>query len=754
MDSKSDRIQQSRPLRIGNRGFLIGLAVLALIACIIVVPHLDRPFYGLHSWAKASGAWAARSHVKYGWDYTHGMSTWAVGDPPPEDPGRYMDHPQLMVNLLALVFWVAGSTGEWVVRLLELVLTILCTWVLAMTAKRLCTPLVGLLTGLLFLMFPLTAFFGGGGWTMLAGLLAVYFYLSLIGKTDQLHPRRLAWGMGLGLSLFFMLSLGWAGLFVAMAMGVHYAGWSLTRTDRSMVPMLINAALWVAGIIGLATGFSWWFVLFGVSVVFTIGWLAVTGRRVHWDIVLPLVLGSGLAFGTNILVMLWGYDWDFGKIIALYRWRSAKGEMEAFAWGPWFATLGEYAVTNFTVPGLVVAMGYSLVVLVERLTHWIQGSAAIDGSGLSKSSPETQDKMEQNRELFAGAAPFPAMSLWFLIPFFQWFVLRGALWKHQTWERPVAPALALGGALGLVWVYHKLRGLPQLVRLLAPAALLVVILGFCVGGTVHYYSTRWQHPARISMFQKLHDAMEPDEDLLSLDPFIVNQHESKGAFYRPEIAWYLDREIVTPVSNYRLFRTLRKVGKQTGNWELAWTQTAELLIRHIEKRRAEGAYPFLLVPFHAPVWSPDGEHFHGHIDIRPMIQILSEHYPVWLQIDPKPSKPAEGIQGFRAGMTGYVIFDLREKSGPSVEEEDRQAATSSEMQLHSFKKSNDLGHPRQRTGLPQAELLPVVHQLFGTSAYERVGVQAVPFSPPSLPHELSQPRVRAVPGTEGVHRQL
>jgi len=674
MDSKSGRIQQGRPLRIGNRGFLVGLGVLALIACIIVVPHLDRPFYGLHSWAKASGAWAARSHVKYGWGYTHGMSTWAVGDPPPEDPGRYMDHPQLMVNLLALVFWVAGSTGEWVVRLLELVLTILCTWVLAVTAKRLCTPVVGLLTGLLFLMFPLTAFFGGGGWTMLAGLLAVYFYLSLIGKTDQPRPRPVAWAVGLGMSLFFMLSLGWAGLFVAMAMGVHYAGWSLIQVDKPKAPMLVNAALSVAGLVGLATGFSWWFVLFGVSVVFTIGWLAATGRRVHWEIVLPLVVGAGLAFGTNILVMLWGYDWDFEKIIDLYRWRSAKGEMKEFAWGPWFITLWQYAVTNFTVPGLVVALGYSLVVLVDRLAFWIQGGDGSNGSDRPRPCAVGDGDDNRNQKLFAGAAPFPAMSLWFLIPFFQWFVLRGALWKHQTWERPVAPALALAGALAMVWIYQKLRRLPQFVRLLAPAAVLALIVGFCVGGTAQYYSTRWQHPGKIAMFQKLNNAMAPDEDLLSLDPFIVNQHKSKGAFYRPEVAWYLDRDIVTPVANYKLLQTLQQVKERTGNLDLARTETAEFLIQYIEKFRENGNYPFFLVPHHVPVRSPDGERFLGHLDIRYLIQMLSQRYPVWLHVEPKPSLPAKGMQGFRAGMAGYVIFDLRERSIPRVQDVDGQTS--------------------------------------------------------------------------------
>jgi len=47
---------------------------------------INRPYYGLHSWANANRAWAARNHVKYGLGYTKGYHTLAVGDPPPVHP--------------------------------------------------------------------------------------------------------------------------------------------------------------------------------------------------------------------------------------------------------------------------------------------------------------------------------------------------------------------------------------------------------------------------------------------------------------------------------------------------------------------------------------------------------------------------------------------------------------------------------------------------------------------------------------------
>ena len=70
---------------------------------------ITRPFYGLHSWANANRAWAARSHVKYGLGYTGGYSTPAVGDPPPAHPQRYVSHPSLETLIMAFGMLLFGS---------------------------------------------------------------------------------------------------------------------------------------------------------------------------------------------------------------------------------------------------------------------------------------------------------------------------------------------------------------------------------------------------------------------------------------------------------------------------------------------------------------------------------------------------------------------------------------------------------------------------------------------------------------------
>jgi len=89
-------------------GFWFCAGLLAVLLASILARDITRPFYGLHSWAEAHGPWAARVHLKYGLGYTHGFLTKAVGNPPTENPTRYLDHPQLSSLLNAVAMAVLG----------------------------------------------------------------------------------------------------------------------------------------------------------------------------------------------------------------------------------------------------------------------------------------------------------------------------------------------------------------------------------------------------------------------------------------------------------------------------------------------------------------------------------------------------------------------------------------------------------------------------------------------------------------------
>jgi hypothetical protein len=97
---------------------------------------ITQPFCGLHSWASANGAWAARSHLKYGLGYTKGLRTLVVGDPPPLIPEYYVSHPPLETWILALGMSVFG-TQDWSVHLVELVLSMPCLLLILLILRRL-----------------------------------------------------------------------------------------------------------------------------------------------------------------------------------------------------------------------------------------------------------------------------------------------------------------------------------------------------------------------------------------------------------------------------------------------------------------------------------------------------------------------------------------------------------------------------------------------------------------------------------------
>lgn len=103
--------------------FWLCAGLLAALAASNLSRDITRPFYGLHSWGQAHFAWVARSHVKYGLRYTKGFDTFAVGDPPTENPTRYLDHPQLPTLLDATAMLLFGI-NTWALRIAHMSATI------------------------------------------------------------------------------------------------------------------------------------------------------------------------------------------------------------------------------------------------------------------------------------------------------------------------------------------------------------------------------------------------------------------------------------------------------------------------------------------------------------------------------------------------------------------------------------------------------------------------------------------------------
>lgn len=309
-----------------------------------------------------------------------------------------------------------------------------------------------------------------------------------------------------------------------------------------------------------------------------------------------LIIAPLISLTLNFVVMAAGHGWNYQKIIDLYKWRAGSGEMQKHVWGVWFARLWEFGVTNFTLPILIVAIAY---LTVGQLVVFTQ--------------PKLQEKDKRRpRQL-------PQFWLFFMIPVFQMLLLKGCLWRHQTWERPFTLLIAIAAANGVMLLTDLVRKINRQLATAVAITLVAVCAGFCMAGTNYYYGIRWQPLAKINMFEMLNNKIPPDKALLSFEHFIVNQHPAKGAFYRPEIAWYLDRDIVQA-------RTFEE----------------------IKRYAATGKYPYYLVPNVA--------------ELQPLIKRLQNQYRLEAYIPQEPGETKNG-KFYRAGMMPYIIFNLTRKAG-------------------------------------------------------------------------------------------
>lgn len=528
-----------------NKIFWASTGMLCVLLVIFLGRDISRPFYGLHSWKEAAAAWRARAYLKYPLSYTKGLAVWAVGDPPPVNPNRSLDHPQLELLAPALDMAIFG-VDERGLRIGGIIRAVISLLLLLKILRAFLDDKTTLLAGLMFVMLPITGYFGVRGWVMPAALLSMWFYLKTIGSIKDKPPKPGDKWI-LAVLLFVLVQLSWEGFFYALAIGVHYVSRCIYRKQFPAKALL------------------------GILVV------------------APL---SGLAI--NFGVMAAAYGWDWNKIWALYQWRSAKGEMPEFLWGAWFARILEHAVTNFTVPVLVIV-----------------GLYLVFGQMIVFASTVPGKKQEQPLQRF------PQFWLFLLPALFQLFILKGALWQHQYWESPFVPFIAIAVALAIMLLADLVAKADKRASYVVITAMVALVGYSCWSGLNYYYEIRWQAPEKIKMFKDLNARIPPDKALLSYEDFIVNQHPVKGPHYRPEIAWYLDRQIQSATSP-----------------------------GEIERFAQTGEYPYYLVP--------------AVRQLAPLITQLERRYKSQYipAVDGQTTKEGKFL---KAGMMPYLIFDLKSR---------------------------------------------------------------------------------------------
>ena len=450
--------------------FWVLAGLLALLAAQPLARELDRPYYGLHGLDQAHNAWLARAHVVYGLGYTHGYGTFAVGNPPPADPERYLDHPPLYALLNAAAMALLGAEVS-TLRLVNLVATVVALLLFVGLVRRLADEATALFAGFVFACLPLVGYFGIEYWLYPVVFVAYGRYLDLAEADAPPPARKLA---SLGGLLFLAVQLAWVGCFFAAALGVDLAARALRARRRPSLRLL--AALSVAPAISLALDF---------------------------------------------VVLAAGGGWSFRRLFDLAAWRAGSGERAVHEWGPWLAQLGEHAVADFTWIVLLLAAGYLLV------------------------APWRTRARSRPAEVATTAGALPGLALFLTPAVLQILVLKGTVWEHEWWLRPLAPFVALAAGCALS---TSTRGLARRSpRAATAAAVLAVAAVFFAGarGTDRFYAVRHYYPARLELFDSLRDEMRPDQTLLSFESYRFEQKPGvKQGSLRPEVAWHLDRDIV------------------------------------------------------------------------------------------------------------------------------------------------------------------------------------------------------------------
>jgi 4-amino-4-deoxy-L-arabinose transferase-like glycosyltransferase len=580
MAKQPDIATKQGPLA-GRRFWIAGglLALLLVLGGLIF--NVARPINGLHSWGDAHLNSFAKAHVRYGLGYTKGYWVWAVGDPPPQPARRYLDHPQLL-SLVNGAFMAVLGVNDWSLRVVRLLLSVVTLLLLLKLFRGLVDDATALLAGSLSVVFPITWYFGYGWYEFPIGIFAMWCYLAYLGELKDTQSR--PWHLWvLGAMLFLAIQMSWVGFFFAFGIGVHYVARCIYRRQRPRwrVPILIAAA----------AGAS-------IALVF-----------------LHLIVGRG-------------GDWE--ALYNIYKWRAEalRTAKEAFEWGKWFVRLGHLLVMDYTWPVLLVAALHAVYHCAGRIRQFLHRKAGREGPAVPRLIPH--------------------FWLFLLVPLSQQVLLKGALWHHQYWLQPLTPLIALAAASGIRAVWDRW---PK--ANVAVAALVVLLITQCAIGAKYYFEII-QHPLpKIRMLQQLRDGTRPDQALLAWAPlvylddasqrwpkhslFVVEEHPAKGRHYRPQIAWYLDREIVGAPD----IRVLLGSPSQDPQEQL------KQIVAGIQAKAATGKFRFYLMP--------------DSRQLAPLINVLSQQYEVALNVPAvraePPVWPDMGMPMNR-GSRAYIAFDL------------------------------------------------------------------------------------------------
>ena len=291
-----------------------GRIVVLAIGLLLLSRNITSPFSGWREENSATFSIFARNHIRYGLEYTKMFCTYGDAILPSTEPQRYLHHPPLVAIWAAIPMLIFGD-HEWVSRLVPIATTLGSVWVLMIIVGRLQSPLLGLLTGFFYVMFPIIAYFG----RVLCHESPVQFF-----------------------SLLMLYGyLQWRGFY-----GDGYSRKS-------------GAAYYLLGaILGIGTGWA-------VAIMAGLIWLwhtycCLRRRSSGWSLLLVTLI-LGISISAVLLHIFWGSGWKVNYFVYLLVSRSL-GTTQIMSWPEWFRLNWIWFTYNFSVFGLIAAVIYLLVI--------------------------------------------------------------------------------------------------------------------------------------------------------------------------------------------------------------------------------------------------------------------------------------------------------------------------------------------------------------------------------------------------------
>jgi hypothetical protein len=466
--------------------FLVGTGLLIVLYVFIMSMDIDEPFVGLHSWAQAHISWWARSHVVYGLEYTKGLYTWAVGFPPKEVAEHYLDHPQLP-GLFNAVSMLVFGVHDWSQRLGALIISAVSLPFAIALIQRLYGERIALLSGSIYVLFPITGYFYWIGALMFPFVIGAFWsYLALIdGFSEQNGPRRIHVA-GLVICLFLMIQINWSGFMYAATIGTHYVLHCLSKKTYPQTSLF-----------------------------------------------LLLLITPFLSLFLVFLILVAARDWNYQAMIEIFLWRSAIPADSGRDLASWWHNLSVMMRDNFTSPALLLAgLGIALA-LHSKIKLYLQ-----------KAASSYQPLVDGSSSISKNANSLRFIWLFIMPGVFYALVFTEAMFDHQYMYRHFSLFVAIAAASGIYRIWGVLATRKPVIADTVFILLFAFIVIFCAIGLNQYRQIQWYPPKKLEMFERIQASIPPNEALLSYESYLVFEHEAKGLFYRPEVAWYLDREII------------------------------------------------------------------------------------------------------------------------------------------------------------------------------------------------------------------